>query len=95
MIIGRSTAQKRALILHSEVRMPQADWLSQLLQMITITGQPEVRCAYGAPWRVAWGRSATHEIPYHLVLKGRAIFEHPETRTTLELVSGDIVLLPH
>ena len=75
--------------------MPQADWLSQLLQMITITGQPEVRCAYGAPWRVAWGRSATHEFPYHLVLKGRAIFEHPETRTTLELVSGDIVLLPH
>jgi AraC family transcriptional regulator, activator of mtrCDE len=75
--------------------MSQVDWLSHLLQMITITGQLEVRCAYGAPWRVAWPRSAANEIPYHVVLKGRAIIEDPETRTTRELVGGDIVLLPH
>jgi AraC family transcriptional activator of mtrCDE len=75
--------------------MPQVDWLSNLLQMITIAGQLEVRCAYGAPWRVAWAKSAAHEIPYHVVLKGRAIIEDPETRTTRELVGGDIVLLPH
>jgi AraC family transcriptional regulator, activator of mtrCDE len=75
--------------------MSQVDWLSHLLQMITITGQLEVRCAYGAPWRVAWPRSAANEIPYHVVLKGRAIIEDPETRTTKELVGGDIVLLPH
>ncbi len=75
--------------------MSQVDWLSQLLQMITITGRLEVRCAYGAPWRVAWPQSAAHEIPYHVVLKGRAIIENPETETTMELVAGDIVLLPH
>lgn len=75
--------------------MSQVDWLSHLLQMITITGQLEVRCAYGAPWRVAWPRSAAHEIPYHVVLKGRAIIENPETETAKELVGGDIVLLPH
>ncbi|WP_427308930.1 AraC family transcriptional regulator [Cupriavidus sp. H39] len=75
--------------------MSQVDWLSQLLQMITITGRLEVRCAYGAPWRVAWPQSAAHEIPYHVVLKGRAIIESPETQTTMELVGGDIVLLPH
>jgi AraC family transcriptional regulator, activator of mtrCDE len=75
--------------------MSQVDWLSRLLQMITITGQLEVRCAYGAPWRVAWPRSAANEIPYHVVLKGRAIIEDPETRTTRELVGGDIVLLRH
>lgn len=75
--------------------MSQVDWLSHLLQMITITGQLEVRCAYGAPWRVAWPRSAAHEIPYHVVLKGRAIIEDPETKTAKELVGGDIVLLPH
>jgi AraC family transcriptional activator of mtrCDE len=63
--------------------------------MITITGRLEVRCAYGAPWRVAWAQSAAHEIPYHVVLRGRAIIEDPETRTDRELVSGDIVLLPH
>ncbi|MFL6676226.1 MAG: AraC family transcriptional regulator [Massilia sp.] len=75
--------------------MSQVDWLSHLLQMITITGQLEVRCAYGAPWRVAWAQSAAHEIPYHVVLKGRAIIEDPETGTARELVGGDIVLLPH
>jgi AraC family transcriptional activator of mtrCDE len=75
--------------------MSQVDWLSQLLQTITVTGQLEVRCAYGAPWRVAWPRSAAHEIPYHVVLKGRAIIEDPETATAKELVDGDIVLLPH
>ena len=75
--------------------MSQVDWLSHLLQMITITGQLEVRCAYGAPWRVAWAESAAHEIPYHVVLKGRAIIEDPERETARELVGGDIVLLPH
>ena len=75
--------------------MSQVDWLSHLLQMITVTGQLEVRCAYGAPWRVAWPRAAAHEIPYHVVLKGRAIVEDPENRTVKELVGGDIVLMPH
>lgn len=75
--------------------MSEVDWLSRLLQIVTVTGQLEVRCAYGAPWRVAWGRAAANEIPYHVIVKGRAIFEDPETRTAKELVSGDIVLLPH
>jgi AraC family transcriptional activator of mtrCDE len=73
--------------------MSQVDWLSQLVQMITISGQLEIRCTYGAPWRVAWAKSAAHEIPYHVVLKGRAIIEDPEAGTTRELVGGDIVLL--
>jgi len=75
--------------------MSEVDWLSRLLEIITITGQLEVRCAYGAPWRVAWGRAAAGEIPYHVILKGRAVLEDPETRMAQELVSGDIVLLPH
>jgi AraC family transcriptional activator of mtrCDE len=75
--------------------MSQVDWLSHLLQMITITGRLEVRCTYGAPWRVAWPQSARHEIPYHVVLKGRAIIEDPTAKTARELVGGDIVLLPH
>jgi AraC family transcriptional activator of mtrCDE len=75
--------------------MTEVDWLSHLLHMITVTGQLEVRCAYGAPWRVAWPRSAAHEIPYHVVLKGRAIIENPEEGTVRELAAGDIVLMPH
>lgn len=75
--------------------MSQVDWLSRLLQVITVGGQLEVRCTYGVPWRIAWPRSAAHEIPYHVVLKGRAIIENPDTGASAELASGDIVLLPH
>ncbi|GLQ42140.1 AraC family transcriptional regulator [Dyella nitratireducens] len=75
--------------------MHQVDWLSQLLRMITVTGQLEVRCVYGAPWRVVWPESAAHEIPYHVILQGRAIIEDPVTGMTTELLGGDIVLLPH
>jgi AraC family transcriptional regulator, activator of mtrCDE len=74
--------------------MSHVDWLSHLLQMITVTGRLEVRCTYGAPWRVAWAQSSAHEIPYHVVLKGRAIIEDAETGTARELVGGDLVLLP-
>lgn len=75
--------------------MSDVDWLRDLLQIVTVTGQLEVRCAYGAPWRVSWSKAAANEIPYHVIVKGRAIFEDPETGTARELVSGDIVLLPH
>ncbi|MEB6588002.1 MULTISPECIES: AraC family transcriptional regulator [Pseudomonas] len=74
--------------------MSNIDWLSQLLKMVTVTGQLEVRCSYGAPWRVSWGKSAAHVIPYHVVLKGRALVEDLASGTTRELVGGDIVLLP-
>ncbi|MCL4664595.1 AraC family transcriptional regulator [Burkholderia multivorans] len=75
--------------------MSDIDWLSHLLQMITVTGRVEVRCVYGAPWQVAWDRSAAQEIPYHVVLEGRAVLEDTESGTVRELASGDIVLLPH
>jgi AraC family transcriptional activator of mtrCDE len=75
--------------------MSEIDWLSHLLQIVSVTGQLETRCTYGAPWRVVWGRVAANEIPYHVIVKGRAIFEDPESKTVRELVTGDIVLLPH
>lgn len=75
--------------------MSQIDWLSQLAQMITVTGRLEVRCDYGAPWRITWPQSAAGEIPYHVVLGGRAIIEDDEANTAHELAAGDIVLLPH
>lgn len=75
--------------------MSQIDWLSQLLQTITVTGKLETHCTYGAPWRVSWPQSAAHEIPYHIVLRGRAILEDPHSSKSIELASGDIVLIPH
>lgn len=38
--------------------MSEVDWLSHLLQIIIVTGQLEIRCAYCAPWRGA-GRRRT------------------------------------
>jgi AraC family transcriptional activator of mtrCDE len=75
--------------------MSEVDWLSHFLQIVTVTGRLEVRCAYGAPWRITWSQAAQNEIPYHVIVKGRAILEDPETRTARELMSGDVVLLPH
>lgn len=75
--------------------MSDVDWLSHLLRIITVTGQLEVRCAYGAPWRLTWDQAEANEIPYHVIVSGRAFLEDPLTRTAQELVGGDIVLLPH
>ena len=75
--------------------MSEIDWLSRLLQLISVTGHLEARCNYGSPWRIMWPRAAAREIPYHIVLKGRAIIEDPERRTAWELAAGDIVLMPH
>jgi AraC family transcriptional activator of mtrCDE len=74
------------------------DWLSQFLEVVTVTGQLEVRCAYGAPWVVAYEQSRPTEIPYHVVLRGRAILEDPEDPedgTATELHAGSIALLTH
>lgn len=74
---------------------PPPDWLSQFLSLVTVTGQLEIRCAMGAPWAVVYEQSAEREIPYHLILNGRAILEDPAGKPSAELNTGDIVLLPH
>ncbi|MFP3569034.1 AraC family transcriptional regulator [Paraburkholderia sp. SIMBA_030] len=75
--------------------MPRLDWLSRLLVMMPVRGQLEVRCAYGAPWRIAYERAGAGEMPYHVVLGGSAILEIPGSSAPQHLVAGDIVLLSH
>jgi AraC family transcriptional activator of mtrCDE len=74
---------------------PSPDWLSRLLQMMTVTGRLEVRCAYGSPWRISYEPSPPGGIPYHVVLSGHAVLEHPDGGEPRQLGPGDIVLLPH
>lgn len=74
---------------------PQSDWLSNLVDMVTVTGRLEIRCAYGAPWRITYGRSDPGEMPFHVVVSGRAILEDPDDDSVKELAAGDIVMLPH
>ena len=74
---------------------PPLDWLSRLLGMMTVRGQLELRCAYGAPWQVVYGDSDAGEMPYHIVLGGSAILETPGTGKPQNLGAGDIVMLTH
>jgi AraC family transcriptional activator of mtrCDE len=79
----------------ARIAMPPLDWLSRLLVMMPVSGQLEIRCSYGAPWRIAYDRSNAGEMPYHVVLGGSAMLEIPGSGAPQHLVAGDIVLLSH
>ena len=73
---------------------PPLDWLSRLLGMMTVRGQLELRCLYGAPWQVIYADSDAGEMPYHIVLAGSAILETPGSGKPQQLCAGDVVMLP-
>jgi len=72
---------------------PPLDWLSRLLEITPVRGQLDLRCMYGAPWRIDQSESAPGEIPYHVVLGGTAVLEDPAGGKPRQLAAGDIVLL--
>jgi len=74
--------------------MPAVDWLSRLFEMVTVRGRLDLRCAYGAPWRIDQGPGETNEIPYHAVVGGSAVLENPAGGRPVQLKAGDILLLP-
>lgn len=63
------------------------------MQLITITGRLEVRCARGESWRVEYPEAAALEIPYHLVLRGRVVIEDTGTETSRDVVNDDMLLM--
>src|SRR5919106_1164297 len=74
--------------------MPAMDWLSRLFEMMPVRGRLDLRCFYGAPWRIEQGPGELNEIPYHTVLTGSAVLHDPAGGRPLELKAGDILLLP-
>ena len=76
---------------HVEVAM---DWLSRLFEMMPVSGRLDLRCSYGAPWRIDQGPGEANEIPYHAVVAGSALLEDPTGIKPLQLKTGDILLLP-
>ena len=58
------------------------DWLSRLFEMMPVRGRLDLRCVYGAPWRIDQGPGEANEIPYHAVLAGSATLEDPGGRKT-------------
>lgn len=70
------------------------DWLSRLFEMMPVRGRLDLRCAYGAPWRIDQGPGEPNEIPYHAVLAGSATLDDPAGGRPLQLRPGNILLLP-
>lgn len=70
------------------------DWLSRLFEMMPVRGRLDLRCSYGAPWRIDQGPGAANEIPYHAVIGGSAVLEDVGGGKPLRLETGDILLLP-
>ena len=70
------------------------DWLGRLFEMMPVRGRLDLRCNYGAPWRIDQGPGEANEIPYHAVLAGSATLEDPAGGRPLQLKTGDILLLP-
>jgi AraC family transcriptional regulator, activator of mtrCDE len=70
------------------------DWLSRLFEMMPVRGRLDLRCSYGAPWRIDQGPSEANEIPYHALLAGSATLEGPAKGRPMQLKAGDILLLP-
>jgi AraC family transcriptional regulator, activator of mtrCDE len=70
------------------------DWLSQFLATVSVAGRLEIRCSYGAPWNVTYVDSPPGEMPYHLVIRGKAVLEPPPGGEPTTLTAGDVVLMP-
>ena len=73
---------------------PPIDWLSRLLDMVPVSGQLEIHCFYGAPWRIGYEPSPPGELPYHVIVAGNATLEVPG-EPVRQLQAGDILILPH
>ncbi|WP_354108020.1 AraC family transcriptional regulator [Bradyrhizobium sp. S3.12.5] len=74
--------------------MSAMDWLSRLFEMMPVRGRLDLRCSYGAPWRIDQGPGEASEIPYHAVVGGSALLDDPAGGKPLRLETGDILLLP-
>jgi len=70
------------------------DWLSHLLSLMPVRGRLDLRCLYGAPWRIDQAAAEDGAIAYHAVLAGSAIVEDPTGGPPHRLDAGDILLLP-
>lgn len=71
------------------------DWLSRLFDMMSVAGRLDLRCTFGAPWRVAFDRSKGGVIPYHIMLRGSATLDDPAPggAPSAVLTAGDVAIL--
>jgi AraC family transcriptional activator of mtrCDE len=73
----------------------ETDWLTRFMDLVTVTGKVDARCALGAPWAKNFTQAGAQEIPYHIILTGKALLVNSVSGATYELRAGDIVVMPH
>lgn len=71
------------------------DWLSRLLDLIPVQGHLDIRCFYGAPWKLPQAAAEEGVIPYHIVVGGSAVVEVHDVPDSVPLSVGDMLILPH
>lgn len=68
------------------------DALSHFVQMLHPAGSIDLRCRFAGLWQVPHAPAAAGLVPYHVVLEGEALLEHPAGRQRIG--AGDILLFP-
>jgi AraC family transcriptional activator of mtrCDE len=69
------------------------DILSRLLSLMPVTGKLDIRCHFGAPWRIDEVAAGPQEIDYHVLVRGSAVIES-DGAPPIAMQAGDIVLFP-
>ncbi|WP_109480523.1 AraC family transcriptional regulator [Paraburkholderia sp. C35] len=69
------------------------DLLSRFLSLMPVSGRVDVRCHFGAPWAIDEGPAGVREIPYHVLLSGKAVLEDGNGPAE-HLTAGDIIVFP-
>ncbi|MEI6000953.1 AraC family transcriptional regulator [Paraburkholderia bengalensis] len=69
------------------------DLLSRFLSLMPVSGRVDVRCHFGAPWAIEEGPAGVREVPYHVLLSGRAVLED-SNGPPQRLQAGDIIVFP-
>ncbi|WP_034303358.1 AraC family transcriptional regulator [Herbaspirillum sp. RV1423] len=70
-----------------------SDALSRLLNLYPVRTSLDIRCHFGAPWRLAGQPEAAGIAPYHMIMSGDALLEANGQRD-MALQAGDIVVFP-
>src|SRR5471032_620123 len=70
------------------------DALSRLLTLYPLRTALDVRCQFGAPWRLDHEGTASGIAPYHMILRGSASVD-AGVEHGLAVAAGDIVVFPH
>ncbi|CAM2157278.1 AraC family transcriptional regulator, activator of mtrCDE [Pararobbsia alpina] len=69
------------------------DLLDRLLGLMPVSGTLDLRCQFGSPWRLFHQVSESHEIPYHILLRGVSVVED-DAGEPIRMRAGDVLMFP-